>query len=406
MYDQSNPDWAPTQNMGHQSAEVRNVTEHRYNRLKDRKRKIATNEAAVALLHMHQNPPPIEQPGIACQTDNTGLYIDELNTKCNALLKENADLKKRIAQQEEELSSLRVTEAELMADESKLCFFTGIGEWITFAGLLSLITPNLPNSGHCKLDPFQQFLLFCMKIRLNLCNQDLAYRHGISVGSVSRIFHRVLDVVHAKISPLIHWPTRPTLRQSMPTSFRRFFNKCAIIIDCTEIFIEQPSDLLARAQTWSSYKHHNTVKFLIGITPQGTVSFLSHCWGGRASDKIITESSSLLNMLEPGDVVIADRGFTIDDYCSLALSEVKIPPFTRGKKQLDKCEVDWSRELSIVRIHVERVIGAVKQKYTILGGTLPISLVGNFGDGNNTMDKLVNVCCALYNCCPSVVPLD
>ena len=55
-------------------------------------------------------------------------------------------------------------------------------------------------------------------------------------------------------------------------------------------------------------------------------------------------------------------------YAGLALAEVKTPPFTKGKKQLEKQEIDWSRELSLVRIHVERVIGVLKQKYTILQG--------------------------------------
>ena len=37
------------------------------------------------------------------------------------------------------------------------------------------------------------------------------------------------------------------------------------------------------AQTWSDYKSHNTIKFLIGITPTGFISFLSNCYGGRAN---------------------------------------------------------------------------------------------------------------------------
>ena len=174
----------------------------------------------------------------------------------------------------------------------------------------------------------------------------------------------------AKLSFLIKWPDRETLRETLPVSFRRFFSKCCVIIDCTEVFIEQPSDLLARAQVWSNYKHHSTVKFLIGITPQGTISFLSRCAGGRISDKVIVEHS---NHLIPGDVILADRGFMCNDYAQMVLAEVKTPPFTKGKKQLEKVEVDWSRELSTIRIHVERVIGVLKQKYTILQSVLPIS---------------------------------
>ena len=65
--------------------------------------------------------------------------------------------------------------------------------------------------------------------------------------------------------------------------------------------MEQPTDLLVRAQVWSNYKHHSTVTFLIGITPQGTISFLSRCVGGRMSDKEITEQSGLITHLLPGN---------------------------------------------------------------------------------------------------------
>uniref|UniRef100_UPI00359000F2 cullin-1-like n=1 Tax=Myxine glutinosa TaxID=7769 RepID=UPI00359000F2 len=197
--------------------------------------------------------------------------------------------------------------------------------------------------------------MFHMKLRLNIFDEDPAYRFGVSQSTVSRNFHRVLDVMFVKTQSLIHWPSRDALRLSMPSSFRKFFRKCAVIIACTEVFIEQPSDLLARAQVWSNYKHHSTVKFLIGITPQGPICFLSKCWGGRATDTEITENSDLMNKLMPGDLVLADRGFFVDEYCGMAMAEVKVPPFTKGKKQLQKVEVDWSRELSCVLIHVERV---------------------------------------------------
>ena len=56
---------------------------------------------------------------------------------------------------------------------------------------------------------------------------------------------------------------------------------------------------------------HNTVKFLITITPCGTISFLSDCCGGRVSDKTLTQESGVLNLLEPGNTVLAKNGFTI-----------------------------------------------------------------------------------------------
>ena len=86
-------------------------------------------------------------------------------------------------------------------------------------------------------------------------------------------------------------------------------------MDCFEVFIERSSSPIARAMTWSTYKHHNKIKFLIGITPQGVISFISSAWCGRVSDKYLTEHSNFLKHLLPGDLVLADRGFDISDRC-------------------------------------------------------------------------------------------
>ena len=61
----------------------------------------------------------------------------------------------------------------------------------------------------------------------------------------------------------------------------------SVIIDCFEVFIDRPSNLITRAQTFSNHKHHNTVKVSIGITPQATISLVSKAWGGRTSDKYL-----------------------------------------------------------------------------------------------------------------------
>ena len=79
--------------------------------------------------------------------------------------------------------------------------------------------------------------------------KDLAYRFGISQPSVSRIFRKWIAIMAERLRPLIYWPDRAELRETMPIAFRKFFPKCVCILDCTEVFIERPSDLKARAQT-------------------------------------------------------------------------------------------------------------------------------------------------------------
>ena len=55
------------------------------------------------------------------------------------------------------------------------------------------------------------------------------------------------------------------------------------------------------------------MKFLIGVTHQGVISFVSKAWGGRTSDKHLTENCGVMKYLLPGDVILAGRGFDIGD---------------------------------------------------------------------------------------------
>ena len=191
----------------------------------------------------------------------------------------------------------------------------------------------------------------------------------------------------------------------MPHEFIVAFGKnVAVIIDCFEIFVERPSNLLARAQTFSNYKHAQTNKYLIGITLQGVISFISKGFGGRASDKQVTDESGFLDKLLPHDIVLADRGFDIQESVGFMCAEIKIPAFTKGKCQLHAKDIEETRKLAHLRIHVERVIGNVVGKYKLLSSTLPLSIILPCkGENLTLLDKIVTVCCALSNTCRSIV---
>ena len=89
----------------------------------------------------------------------------------------------------------------------------------------------------------------------------------------------------------------------------------------------------AQSQTWSEYKHHNTWKALVGISPTGAITFVSKLWPGRVSDNEITIKSGLISLLEPGDNVMADCSFDIADILPVGVT-LNIPPFKGSRAQL------------------------------------------------------------------------
>ena len=108
------------------------------------------------------------------------------------------------------------------------------------------------------------------------------------------------------------------------------------------------------------------MKYLIIATPQGTISYISDGYGGRTSNKFITEHCGYLNNIAHVHLILADRGFNVHEAVGSQLGELYIPAFTKGKQQLDPIDIEKTRKIAQVRIHVERVIGAVRNKYTAL----------------------------------------
>ena len=85
-----------------------------------------------------------------------------------------------------------------------------------------------------------------------------------------------------------------------------------------------------------------------------------------------------------------------------------IPAFTRGKSHLSAKEVEVSRKIASVRIHIERVIGLLKNRYTISQGILPLRLLKSIKDEGVSAtfancDKIFTVRAALTNLGDSIL---
>ncbi|KAJ8728795.1 hypothetical protein PYW07_006491 [Mythimna separata] len=120
----------------------------------------------------------------------------------------------------------------------------------------------------------------------------------------------------------------------MPRHFKNFDTNLRVILDGTEIKVQKPKKPKSQQASWSSYKHANTLKILVGAAPGGLLSYGSQAYAGSISDRQMVERSDLMTKGQSGDSLLADRGFTIQDMFIDKNVTVRIPAFLKGKSQL------------------------------------------------------------------------
>lgn len=211
-----------------------------------------------------------------------------------------------------------------------ILFYTGVSVTVFDKLVVKLreVEDKMPKTLSLK----NQLLLTLMRLRLGLLCADLARRFEISVASVSKIFSNTLHHLEKIMEDVVVWLPRAAVYDSMPQSFIKSGNsRTTCIFDCTEVLLERPRKLLARAQSYSPYKGSNTVKFLTVIAPNGLIMFVSDVYGGRASDKFIVRTSGVEDYLLPGDHIMADRGFKLEPHLAAQGINMNTPAFTRGR---------------------------------------------------------------------------
>ena len=245
LADMANPDWIPTLRLGYERPEVGLA---RYNRevARDKTRmKQAEND-------LETSPEPEPEPEKCQEMD-----VEEPSAKLPRI---ESSLKKA----ESTLSMVLLTEEGFCGNDKKTAFYTGLPSWLMFSVVLSFMESHLYS--RC-LNPFQQLLMTFIRLRHNFPFDDIAYRFGVHTSTCSRLFATTISAMYRQLIHLVSWPDRDVLRRTLPMSFVKHSPHCTVIIDCFEIFIDRPVNMLARAQTYSSYKKHNTAKYLIGISP-------------------------------------------------------------------------------------------------------------------------------------------
>ena len=166
------------------------------------------------------------------------------------------------------------------------------------------------------------------------------------------------------------------------------------IIDCTEFYIQKPSLPSSQRRTHSSYKAKNTFKLFISISRVLHINYISRLYSGCISDKEITKRCGFLEALKPGDEVMADKGFNVQDL--LALHHVRlIAPPIMYKGKVSTHNATMTRRVAKKRIYVERIIRSLKS-FGVLQGVVPLTM-------KSYIDSIIAVCAALVNLQPTII---
>jgi hypothetical protein len=204
-------------------------------------------------------------------------------------------------------------------------------------------------------------------LRQNLIQEDLAFCSSVDQSTVSRTVNTLIPLLACQLQGLIKWP-QTTIGPTDPP-YNHLPNAVAII-DGTEIFLQRPSNLSTQKSSYGDYKSHSTVKYLVSIDPfTGSFNFVSRGFSGNVSDRYIDENSSFLNLLLPGQRILADHGFTARGLIAKK-AFLTIPSFLRSSSKYTAQQAMETRSIASVRIGVENAIKRLKD-FHLFASTVP-----------------------------------
>ncbi|XP_049523027.1 uncharacterized protein LOC125945300 [Dermacentor silvarum] len=271
-------------------------------------------------------------------------------------------------------------------------YYTGLPSVQVFIDILNLVLNNNPRFAidikSRSLSAAEQMYAVLVRLRTGMATQEIARNFSISVPSFSRIFSEWVLILQKVLTDITSFPTLPEVQQHMPPHFRRYPNT-RIILDTTEICIQKPSSLTAQRRTFSHYKFANTMKCVVGATPDCYVSVVSPLYGGGTSDRAIVQQSGVLDLFEAGDGIMVDKEFNVDDLLPRGFV-LHTPPFRiPGEAQMSAKDVEATKHVASARVHIERVIRRIKE-FHLLDRPLPINML-------DIADAIFTKCALLSN---------
>jgi len=209
--------------------------------------------------------------------------------------------------------------------------FTGMPNSGTFHALLRMFEGVHLNYfkgwNVTRLSRCEQLFMTLLKLLRGLTHEDLAVRFGVDASTVSNVFKTWLFALHKMLvkNMMKKIPSRFKNQKSLPDVFKPKYENTRMVLDCTEVWTANPSLISNQNMLFSTYKNRITLKGLVAVAPDGTVIYISLLYPGRISDKEIVAHCKILEHCEPGDQVMADKGFLIFSLLPAGVT-LNIPP--------------------------------------------------------------------------------
>ena len=197
----------------------------------------------------------------------------------------------------------RLTEKHM---EEKTKFYTGIPKYKTFVLLCQMCEAKMPRSDVLSIRNI--FLMVMMKLRRGYDNYDLADRFRVSKGHVTSLLKESLPMIRESLGFLVKWPTKEAVQKSMPNVFTvTKYSTTRCIIDSIKL-VFQPSSISSAMGTYCN-ETEKVVKFLVGVSPLGGVTFVSNVNHGNINDSELIRKCGILQLVDNGDIVLTAKGF-------------------------------------------------------------------------------------------------
>lgn len=177
-----------------------------------------------------------------------------------------------------------------------------------------------------------QVILTLMKIKTELSFVALSLLSRLTQNDCKRYIFKIMPRLAILLRTTIVIPKQ--VEVNVPKCYKDS-EKFKIVLDCFEIPIEKPKCLYCIKEYFSHCQDLDTIKFLVGISSNNLVIFISKPQGGLYSDEQVFKQSDFVEKVNSGqDTIMAVNDLEIEDICDKYNIELRKPHWKNMNKQV------------------------------------------------------------------------